>query len=90
MTDKNIWPLLGKVLSSTNFGPIKVTYISQFSCTPSSYKDPTDPNKPIFLKDLTTLVEMDEVNSIENVLLVDDNLVKNLLNDVYSTVHLAT
>jgi hypothetical protein len=90
MTEKNMWPLLGKVLSSTTFGPTRVTFISQFSCTPSSFRDPDEPNKPIFLKDLTTLVEMGEVKSVQDVLLVDDSPVKNLLNDVNSAVHPTT
>lgn len=70
------------VLLHTTFGPLEVTFLSQGAFTISSYRNPAKLDKSIFLKDLTTMVDMTRLNSIENVLLVDDNIVKNLFESL--------
>lgn len=85
--ERNMRPLLRTILSCTSVSYGEVTYFSQAECTFSSYKNPSQPNKPYFLKDLGTLHRMDEIDSVDNALMIDDSPVKNLLNDPYNAVH---
>ena len=49
--------MINTLLADTSFGPGDVTYLTQVACTKSTYRAPSAPDKPIFLKDLgkTTL-----------------------------------
>ena len=49
--------------------------------------DASNPEKPIFLKNLKVYAKLLGLETIEDVLLVDDGPEKNLLNDVHSVVH---
>ena len=49
--------------------------------------DVSNPEKPIFLKNLKVYAKLLGLETVEDVLLVDDGLEKNLLNDVHSDVH---
>ena len=49
--------------------------------------DASNPEKPIFLKNLKVYAKLLGLETIEDVLLVDDGPEKNLLNDVHSDVH---
>ena len=80
-------PLLRTVLSGTGVGPKEVTYFSQLDCTQLSYQNPGKKEKPFFLKDLATLVEMREIESTDYILLIDDSPLKNLLNNPYNAIH---
>ena len=46
--------------------------------------DASNPEQPVFLKNLE---EMLGLETVEDVLLVDDGPQKNLLNDVHNTIH---
>ena len=60
--------------------------LSQRDCTLSSYVDASNPEKPIFLKNLKVYTKLLGLETVEDVLLVDDGPEKNLLNDVHSAV----
>ena len=60
--------------------------LSQQDCTLSSYMDASNPEKPVFLKNFKVYAKLLGLETIEDVLLVDDGPEKNLLNDVHSTV----
>ena len=49
--------------------------------------DVSNLEKPVFLKYLEVYAKMLELETVEDVLLVDDGPQKNLLNDVHSVVH---
>ena len=49
--------------------------------------DTSNPEKPVFLKNLKVYTKMLGLETVEDVLLVDDGPQKNLLNDVHSTIH---
>ena len=61
--------------------------LSQRHCTLTSYVDVSNPEKPVFLKNLEVYAKMLGLETIEDVLLVDDGPQKNLLNDVHSAIH---
>ena len=61
--------------------------LSQRDCTLSSYVDTSNPEKPVFLKNLKVYAKLLGLETVEDVLLVDDGLEKNLLNDVHSALH---
>ena len=48
--------------------------------------DTSNPEKPVFLKNLEVYAKMLGLETVEDVL-VDDGLQKNLLNDVHSVIH---
>ena len=49
--------------------------------------DASNPEKPVFLKNLEVYAKMLGLETVEDVLLVDDGPQKNLLNDVHSAIH---
>ena len=61
--------------------------LSQRDCTLSSYVDASNPEKSVFLKSLKVYAMLLGLETVEDVLLVDDGPKKNLLNDVHSVVH---
>ena len=61
--------------------------LSQRHCTLTSYVDASNSEKPIFLKNLEVYAKMLGLETVEDVLLVEDGPQKNLLNDVHSAVH---
>ena len=61
--------------------------LSQSDCTRSSYVGSSNPQNPIFLKNLNMFAKLLGLETIEDVLLLDDSAQKNLLNDVHSVVH---
>ena len=61
--------------------------LSQRHCTQTSYVDASNLEKPVFLKNLKVYAKMLGLETVEDVLLVDDSLQKNLLNDVHSAIH---
>ena len=64
--------------------------LSQRDCTLSSYVDASNPEKPVFLKNLKVYTKLLGLETVEDVLLVDNGPEKNLLNDVHSAIHLPT
>lgn len=74
------------VLDGASFSAANVVTLSQAACTQSSYRAPTAPNKPIFLKELQTFANFAGLSALENILLIDDSPIKNLLNDAHSAV----
>ena len=64
-----------------------VQVLSQSDCTCSSYVDASNPKKLVFLKNLNVFAKFLGLKTIEDVLLMDDNPQKNLLNDIHSVVH---
>ena len=61
--------------------------LSQRDCTHSSFVDASNLEKPVFLKNLNVFAKLLGLETIEDVLLVDDSPRKNLLNYDHSTVH---
>ena len=62
--------------------------LSQQHCTLSSYMDLfLNPEKQVFLKNLKVYAKMLGLETVEDVLLVDDGPQKNLLNNVHSAIH---
>ena len=49
--------------------------------------DASNPEKPVFLKNLKVYAKMLGLETVEDVLLVDDGPQKNLLNNIHSVVH---
>ena len=49
--------------------------------------DASNPEKPIFLKNLKVYAKLLGLETVEDVLLVDDGPKKNLLNDVHRAIH---
>ena len=78
--------MLNTLLTDTSFGPGDVTYLTQATCTKSTYRAPGALDKPIFLKDLSAYVHIVGLSCVEDVLLIDDNPIKNLSNDPHNTV----
>ena len=62
--------------------------LSQSNCTCSSYVDASYLQKLVYLKNLNVFAKLLGLETVEDILLVDDSLQKNLLNDVHSAVHL--
>ena len=61
--------------------------LSQRDCTQSSYVNASNLEKSVFLKNLKVFPKLLGLETVEDVLLVDDSPQKNLLNDVHSDVH---
>lgn len=78
--------LLDILFVGCSFSRREVICLAQCACTKSMYKASTTPNKPVFLKDLTTFAHVASLSSFENILLIDDNPQKNLLNDLHNDV----
>jgi hypothetical protein len=87
VSDRNIEPVLKVVLHSASFTRNDITILTQSACSQSAYRDPKNPEKPIFLKNLDVYANIVKLQNNEDVLLVDNSPMKNLLNDSYSAVH---
>ena len=75
------------VLQFTSLKQKDVQVLSQRDCTLSSYVDASNPEKPVFLKNLKMYAKLLGLETVEDVLLVDDGPEKNLLNNVHNAVH---
>ena len=60
--------------------------LSQEECTVSKYRDPKNPRKPYFFKDLTVFYRRVPLANVTNTLLIDDSPLKSVLNDQYNVV----
>ena len=87
IADRNICQVVDAVLHFTSLKRQDVQVLSQRHCTLTSYVDASNSEKPVFLKNLEVYAKMLELETIEDVLLVDDGPQKNLLNDVHSAIH---
>ena len=87
IADRNIHRVVDTVLQFTSLKQEDVQVLSQRHCTLSSYVDASNPEKPVFLKNLKIYAKMLGLETVEDVLLVDDGPQKNLLNDVHSAIH---
>ena len=90
ITDRNIHRVVDAVLQFTSLKREDVQVLSQRHCTLSSYMDASNLEKPVILKNLKVYAKMLGLETIEDVLLVDDGPQKNLLNDVHSAIHPST
>ena len=75
------------VLQFTSLNREDVQVLSQRHCTLTSYMDASNLEKPVFLKNLKVYAKMLGLETVEDVLLVDDGPQKNLLNDIHSAIH---
>ena len=87
IVDQNIRRVLNAVLQFTSLNREDVQILSQCHCTLTSYVDASNPEKPVLLKNLEVYAKMLGLETVEDVLLVDDGPQKNLLNDVHSAIH---
>ena len=87
IADRNIRRVVDAVLQFTSLNREDVQVLSQRHCTLISYVDASNPEKPVFLKNLEVYAKMLGLETVEDVLLVDDGPQKNLLNDVHSAIH---
>ena len=87
IADRNIRPVVDVVLQFTSLNREDVQLLSQCHCTLTSYVDASNPEKPVFFKNLEVYAKMLGLEIVEDVLLVDDGPQKNLLNDVHSAIH---
>ena len=78
--------MLNTLFGDTLFGPRDVTCLTQATCTKSTYRASSALDKPIFLKDLSAYARIAGLSCIEDVLLIDDSLVKNLNNSPHNTI----
>ena len=90
ITDRSIHRVVDAVLQFTSLKQEVVEVLSQRHCTLSSYVDASDLEKPIFLKNLKVYAKMLGLETVEDVLLVDNGPEKNLLNNVHSAIHPST
>ena len=60
------------VLQFTSLKQQDLQVLSQHHCTLTSYVDASNPEKPVFLKNLEVYAKMLGLETIEDVLLVDD------------------
>ena len=60
--------------------------LSQEECTISKYRDPQNPQKPFFFKDLTVFYRRVPLANDTNTLLIDDSLLKSLLKYQYMSL----
>ena len=86
ITIRNVISTADYLLFPTSFKAKDVTILSQEECVISSYRDPKNLNKPFFLKDLIMLAKILKLDSFDDIVLVDDNPLKNLTNNRYSAV----
>ena len=87
IADRNICRVMDVVLQCTSLKRKDVQVLSQRHCTLTSYADASNPEKLVFLKNLELYAKMLGLETVEDVLLVDDGPQKNLLNDVHSAFH---
>ena len=87
IADRNIRRVVDVVLQFTSLNREDVQVLSQRHCTLTSYVDTSNSEKPVFLKNLEVYAKMLELETVEDVLLVDDGPQKNLLNNVHSAIH---
>ena len=87
ITDRNICQVVDTIFQFTSLNREDVQVLSQCHCTLNSYVDASNPEKPVFLKNLEVCAKMLGLETVEDILLVDDGPQKNLLNDVHSTIH---
>ena len=87
IADRNIHRVVDIVLQFTSLKRDDAQVLSQRHCTLNSYVDASNPKKPVFLKNLKVYAKMLGLETVEDVLLVDDGPQKNLLNDVHSAIH---
>ena len=87
IANRNIRRVVDAVLQFTSLKRQDVQVLSQRHCILTSYVDASNPEKPVFLKNLEVYAKMLGLETVEDVLLVDDGPEKNLLNDVHSAVH---
>ena len=87
IADENIRRVVDAVLQFTSLNREDVPVLSQRHCTLTSYVDVSNLEKPIFFKNLEMYAKMLGLETVEDVLLVDDGPQKNLLNDVHSAIH---
>ena len=87
IAERNILWVVDVVLQGTSLKQKDVQIQSQSDGTQSSYVDASNPEKPIFLKNLNVFAKLLGLETVEDVLLVDDSPQKDLLNDVHSAVH---
>ena len=87
IADQNIRRVVDVVLQFTSLNREDVQVLSQRHCTLTSYVDASNPEKPVFLKNLEVYAKMLGLETVKDVLLVDDGPQKNLLNDVHSAIH---
>jgi len=73
--------LFNNVLVDASFGPQDIMCLTQVACTESTYTAPIVLNRSVFLKELVEFVHFVGLSSLENILLIDDSLFKNLMND---------
>ena len=85
--DRNIHRVVDVVLQFTSLKQKDVQVLSQRHCTLSSYMDALNPEKLVFLKNMKVYAKMLGLETVEDVLLVDDGPQKDLLNDVHSPIH---
>ena len=86
IADRNIRRVVDVVFQFTSLNREDVQVLSQCHCTLTSYVDASNPEKSVFLKNLEVYAKMLGLETVEDVLLVDDGPQKNLLNDVHSAV----
>ena len=84
---RNVEPMLDVLLHGASFFWTNITILTQGSCFESTYRDPQNPGKPIFLKDLRVFHNIKKLKSTEDALLIDDTPLKNLRNNTNSVVH---
>ena len=90
IADRNIHQVVDAILHSTSLKQKNVQVLSQRDCTHSSYMDASNLEKLVFLKNLNVFAKLLGLETVEDVLLVDNSPQKNLLNDVHSVVHPST
>ena len=87
IADRNIHRVVDVVLHFTSLKQKDVQVLSQRDCTLSSYVDALNPEKLVFFKNLKVYARMLGLETVEDVLVVDDGPEENLLNNVHSAVH---
>ena len=75
------------VLWGTSLKQKDVQLLSQRDCTHSSYMNASNLEKPVFFKNLKVFAKLLGLETVEDVLPVDDSPQKNLLKNVHSAVH---
>jgi hypothetical protein len=85
--EHNARKLVDDVLQGGSFSRKDITVLCQDQCTISTVKDPSNPGKPIILKNLDVYRKVANLENADNVLLIDDTPLKNVFNDAYNAVH---
>ena len=78
--------IMSKVEAETGHFVPSDRLLSQEECTVSKYRDPKNPQKPFFFKDLIVFYRRVPLANDTNTLLIDDSPLKSLLNDQYNVV----